>query len=110
MDDEKKKQLLKMSIDAILDTSAKSPECLREESISPEEAKSSIDMCSCCSDGRVGVESSFKEYQLLGAGQAIDLHAAKYCIDTDDENKASFVTELPNWAASLSNDGLEWLN
>lgn len=109
MEDEKKKQLLKMSIDTMLDTSAKSLECLREESVSPEEAKSSINICRCCS-GRAGVESSFKEYQLLGAGQAIDLHSVKYCIDSGDENKANFVTELPNWAASLSNDGLKWLN
>ncbi len=110
MDDEKKEQLLKMSIDALLDASAKSPERLREESVSPEQAKSAINICSCCSDGRVGVESSFKEYQLLGAGQAIDLHSVKYWFDSDDENKANFVTELPNWAASLSNDDLRWLN
>lgn len=109
MDQEKKKQQLEMSINAMLDMTTKNLHCLRQESVSPEEAESAIKMCSCCSDGSDGVKLSFKDCQLLGAGQAIDLHAARYCIDSD-EDKATFVTELPNWAATASNEGLKWLN
>jgi len=98
-----------MSINAMLDMTTKNLHCLRQESVSPEEAESAIKMCSCCSDGSDGVKLSFKDCQLLGAGQAIDLHAARYCIDSD-EDKATFVTELPNWAATASNEGLKWLN
>ncbi|KAK1736777.1 rhodanese-related sulfurtransferase [Skeletonema marinoi] len=110
MENEKKKQLLTMSVDAMLNASAKNLTCLREESVSSEEAESAIKMCLCCSDGRAGVETSYKDYQLLGAGQAIDLHAAQYCIDSGNEHKANFVTDLPHWAGARSNEDLQWLN
>lgn len=113
MDGEKKKQLLTTSIDAILSAASLAEEnsnCLRDDSVvSSEEAANAIKLCCCCSDGRVGVESSYKDFQLLGAGQAIDLHSAKYCIDSANEHKPIFVTELPKWAAS-SEAGLNWLN
>ena len=113
IDDEEKKRLQNMSIDAILSAASqeKNEKCLRDDSVvSEEEAANAIKMCTCCSDGRVGVQSSYKECQLMGAGQAIDLHAAKYCIDSANEHKTNFVTELPKWAASTSKAGLNWLN
>ena len=111
MGDEKNEQHLTMSIDAMLDISTNNLQCLREDSVSSEETESAMKLCSCCSEGRDGVKSSFKDCQLLGAGQAIDLHAARYCIGSASGDKATFVTELPTWAATTSSDeGLKWLN
>ena len=113
IDDEEKKRLQNMSIEAILSAASqeKNEQCLRDDSVvSEEEAASAIKVCTCCSDGREGVQSSYKEFQLLGAGQAIDLHAVKYCIGSANEHKTDFVTELPKWAASTSKAGLNWLN
>jgi hypothetical protein len=105
LDDERKKEQLALSIDAILEASAKSRQCLREESLSLEEVESAIKLCNCCSD----VKSSFKDCQLLGSLQSIDLHAFKYCIDPGSANEATFVTELPSWVTTKSGEGLKFI-
>jgi 23S rRNA-/tRNA-specific pseudouridylate synthase len=107
--DERKKEHMALSMDALLEASAKNAPCLREESVSSEEADAAIKLCSCCSGGVEGVKSSFKVCQLLGGLQAIDLHAAKYFIDTDSKSKATFVTDLPEWANAVSNEGLKFV-
>ena len=107
--DGRKKEHMALSIDALLGASAENAPCLREESVSLEEADAAVKLCSCCSGGVEGVTSSFKVCQLLGGLQAIDLHAAKYFIGTDSKSKATFVTDLPEWANAVSNEGLEFI-
>ena len=105
---EERKQLLATSINTVLESSAMSIQCLREESVSVEELESAIKMCRCCADGITGVQSSFKDNQLLGAGQAIDLHAAKYSFNHNEKN-GTFATQLPIWADVKNDADLNWL-